>query len=175
MTGALYRTVQTIHARTQCPPSLQSIFSCYIPLLLDGATCSGTAEMGWEGMGAIALKSQRYHKLIRFKSKLTNICVLFTLPYPPLVFDTLRWPCCSRLVTTTVGKPDTNCQQLVTRFVTLHFREKRKEKEREELWKSLEQLEIDHKMKRNFTPNTTHDNTSTETKENSASKDDSAC
>ena len=63
----------------------------------------------------------------------------------------------------------------MTRFVTLHFREKRKEKEREELWKSLEQLEIDHKMKRNFTPNTTHDNTSTETKENSASKDDSAC
>jgi hypothetical protein len=59
---------------------------------------------------------------------------------------------------------------------SLHFREKRKEKEREELWKTLEQLEIDHKM-RNFTPNTTHDNATTEPQENAApkSKDDSAC
>lgn len=59
----------------------------------------------------------------------------------------------------------------------LHFREKRKEKEREELWKSLEQLEIDHKMKRNFTPNTTLENTTTEPQENATpkSKDDSAC
>lgn len=37
------------------------------------------------------------------------------------------------------------------------FREKRKEKEREELWKSLEQLEIDHKMKRNFSSSKTTD------------------
>jgi hypothetical protein len=60
----------------------------------------------------------------------------------------------------------------------LHFREKRKEKEREELWKSLEQLEIDHNMKLNFTPNATHDNnTTTEPQENAAPKpkDDSAC
>lgn len=55
------------------------------------------------------------------------------------------------------------------------FREKRKEKEREELWKSLEQLEIDHKMKRNFTPNATHDNTTTEPQEIAAQKDDLAC
>ncbi|XP_046849222.1 serine/threonine-protein phosphatase 2A 56 kDa regulatory subunit epsilon isoform-like [Xenia sp. Carnegie-2017] len=36
-------------------------------------------------------------------------------------------------------------------------KEKRKEKEREELWKSLEQLEIDHKMKRNFSSSKTTD------------------
>ena len=63
----------------------------------------------------------------------------------------------------------------MTRFAAFLFREKRKEKEREELWKSLEQLEIDHKMKRNFTPNTTHDNATPETKENSAPKEDAAC
>jgi hypothetical protein len=55
----------------------------------------------------------------------------------------------------------------------LHFREKRKEKEREELWKTLEQLEIDHKMKRNCTPNTP--NATSEAQENAAPKPKDDC
>ncbi|CAB4001402.1 serine threonine- phosphatase 2A 56 kDa regulatory subunit epsilon isoform [Paramuricea clavata] len=68
--------------------------------------------------------------------------------------------------------------ELTSSYKADRQKEKRKEKEREELWKSLEQLEIDHKMKLNFTPNATHDNnTTTEPQENAAPKpkDDSAC